>query len=145
MCKQSWQRGVSKTSRNFPKNAGVPPHRSFTFDISLFSWNTSTMKLTCSNCNNPNDRIPQRYCKKCHAGYMRETRPKHKDLPEAQRKKANARAYANTYLKRGLIQRQPCSKCGADNAEKHHDNYDKPLEIKWLCRSCHLQHHSRPC
>jgi hypothetical protein len=109
--------------------------------FNLFLWNNLSMKLTCSKCGLANDRLPQRYCKKCHAANMRRTRPKHRDLPELQRKKANARAYVNVYLRRGVIQKMPCSICGAENAEKHHHDYDKPLEILWVCRSCHLKLH----
>lgn len=99
------------------------------------------MKLTCSKCGLKNDRLPQRYCRKCHAANMRANRPKHQDLPELQRKKANARAYANVYLRRGLIQKMPCITCGNENAEKHHPDYDKPLQIVWLCKVCHIKHH----
>lgn len=38
--------------------------------------------------------------------------------------------------------KEPCSKCGSLEAEKHHDDYTKPLEVVWLCRSCHLELHS---
>ena len=72
---------------------------------------------------------------------MRTWRPKHSDLPPETKKRANARAYVNVYLKRGLIQRKPCKVCGETKAEKHHDDYDKPLEVTWLCRECHLKHH----
>ena len=73
---------------------------------------------------------------------MRKVRPKHKELSEAARKRANARAYVNTYLRRGLIAPQPCKVCGEEKSEKHHEDYDKPLEITWLCRTCHLAHHT---
>lgn len=110
-------------------------------DFNLFLWNNLDMKLTCSKCGLKNDRLPQRYCRKCHAANMRANRPKHQDLPELQRKKANARAYANVYLMRGLIQKMPCITCGNENAEKHHPDYDKPLQIVWLCKVCHIKHH----
>jgi hypothetical protein len=100
------------------------------------------MKTTCSKCQKPNDRLPQRYCKSCHAENMRNTRPKHSDLPEESRKRANARAYVNVYVKRGKLVQLPCEVCGDVNSEKHHDDYDKPLEVKWLCRKCHLEHHA---
>ena len=37
---------------------------------------------------------------------------------------------------------QPCEQCGTEPADRHHDDYDKPLEIRWLCRECHIQHHA---
>lgn len=85
----------------------------------------------------------QRYCKKCHAESMRKNRPRHSELPEEQRKKANVRSYANQYLKRGLIKRQPCEYCASDFAQMHHDNYDKPLDVRWLCRYHHLELHKQ--
>lgn len=38
--------------------------------------------------------------------------------------------------------KKPCSKCMSSEAEKHHEDYTKPLEVVWLCRSCHLELHS---
>ena len=72
---------------------------------------------------------------------MRAWRPKHSELPEEARKKANARSYVNTYVRRKKVERKPCEVCQNEKAEKHHEDYDKPLDVKWLCRSCHLTHH----
>ena len=30
--------------------------------------------MTCSKCDRKNDRVPQRYCSRCHAIYMRRWR-----------------------------------------------------------------------
>jgi hypothetical protein len=46
-------------------------------------------------------------------------------------------------LRRGLIQRQPCSVCGSEPADAHHADYMKPLEITWLCRFHHKAEHRR--
>ena len=72
---------------------------------------------------------------------MRENRPKHSELTEEARKKANVRAYLKTYIKRGKVIRKPCEACGEEKSEGHHEDYSKPLEVKWLCRKCHLNHH----
>ena len=34
----------------------------------------------------------------------------------------------------------PCVRCGA-KAHGHHENYDKPLEVVWLCPLHHKQRH----
>jgi ribosomal protein S27AE len=63
-------------------------------------------------------------------------------LSPEQRRKDNARSYANVYLKRGKIVRGPCERCGGSPAEMHHDDYGRPLDVRWLCRRCHLDEHS---
>ena len=103
------------------------------------------MKTTnCSKCKGliePNRQNKYRYCKNCHNEYMRNNRKKHSELSELQKLKANCRAYLNTYLRRGKLEKSPC-KCGNINVEAHHEDYSKPLEVIWLCRECHLEHHS---
>jgi hypothetical protein len=100
-----------------------------------------SMKTTCSKCDGPNDRLPQRYCRACHAAYARENRPRHVDLSEEQRKRSVARAYANVYQRRGKLFPEPCAACRDPSAQKHHDDYSKPLQVTWLCRKCHLTLH----
>jgi hypothetical protein len=44
-----------------------------------------------------------------------------------------------------LIKPIICSQCGkAGRIEAHHDDYLKPLEVTWLCRSCHARKHWTP-
>lgn len=35
---------------------------------------------------------------------------------------------------------QPCEVCGSPG-QRHHDDYDKPLEIRWLCLAHHGEAH----
>ncbi len=95
----------------------------------------------CKNVLNKNRHGKYRYCLNCHNAYMRENRVKHRDLPPEARFKANARAYAKVYIKRGLLKKEPCEKCGSMFSECHHQNYNYPLVVNWLCRKCHLQLH----
>jgi ribosomal protein S27AE len=41
----------------------------------------------------------------------------------------------------GSLQPQPCEVCGRPPICAHHDNYDRPLDIRWLCWKCHTQRH----
>jgi hypothetical protein len=41
----------------------------------------------------------------------------------------------------GRLTRMPCEKCGVNEAEAHHMDYSKPLEVKWLCKSHHVEQH----
>lgn len=62
-------------------------------------------------------------------------------MTDEQRMKDSARSYANTYLRRGKIERKGCRVCG-EPAEMHHPDYARPLEVVWLCRRHHLDLHS---
>lgn len=42
-------------------------------------------------------------------------------------------------IRSGRLIRKPCEICGSEPSEAHHDDYDKPLEVRWLCRSHHMK------
>ena len=101
-------------------------------------------KKTCSKCDSILDdsRIGKyRYCKRCHAEHMRKNRLRHSELLPEAKKKANCRSYTNVVLKRGNIVKEDCYNCGNDNTQVHHSDYDKPKEVRWVCRPCHLELH----
>lgn len=100
------------------------------------------MIKTCSKCGQGHERKGQRYCKACHAAYMRDNRRKHSELSEEQKQKANCRSYSNVLEKRGILTKERCNHCGADNAQKHHNDYNEPRHVLWVCRDCHLSIHS---
>jgi hypothetical protein len=46
-------------------------------------------------------------------------------------------------LKAGKIERQPCQMCGAGaGVHAHHDDYDLPLSVMWLCVVHHKTRHA---
>lgn len=72
---------------------------------------------------------------------MRKWRQSH-PLTESQRVKDIARSRVSVALSRGHLTRQPCEVCGStDRLEAHHDDYDRPLDVRWFCRLHHLAHH----
>lgn len=50
-------------------------------------------------------------------------------------------------IRKGLLQRptlcESCKRTGIGRIAAHHDDYTKPLEIIWLCGSCHVRRHWR--
>lgn len=94
----------------------------------------------CQKCGKVNERNCHRWCIGCHNEYMREWRKLH-PLNEEQRKKDRCRSYASVYLRRGKLKKEKCLVCGSENSQMHHKNYNEPLNIVWLCRSCHLKVH----
>ena len=43
-------------------------------------------------------------------------------------------------VKNGRLVKVPC-KCGEDVVEGHHEDYDKPYDVIWMCRNCHTEYH----
>jgi len=72
---------------------------------------------------------------------MQKPRPRHSELHPTQRHRANVRAHANVYQRRGKLKPQPCMLCRASKAEKHHPDYRHRLDVMWLCRPCHKVWH----
>lgn len=59
----------------------------------------------------------------------------------ARKEKQRVRKLARHAVARGDLVRQPCEVCGAAQVEGHHDDYSKPLEVRWLCPTHHRKHH----
>lgn len=72
--------------------------------------------------------------------YRERQRQQIERFPERSRA-AGIVAYA---LKTGeLVRPETCSHCGVTcTPHAHHDDYEKPLEVRWLCVRCHRRHHS---
>lgn len=44
-------------------------------------------------------------------------------------------------LNAGRLRKGPCEVCGALKVDAHHDSYDDPLAVRWLCRRHHIRLH----
>lgn len=58
---------------------------------------------------------------------------------DLRRQKAHNAVYSA--VKSGKLLRQPCCRCGEEKTVAHHEDYDRPLDIMWLCQPCHTQRH----
>lgn len=43
----------------------------------------------------------------------------------------------------GTLKRLPCEVCGEPKTHGHHDDYSKPLDVRWLCPKHHVEHHNK--
>lgn len=75
-------------------------------------------------------KVPERQAK------MREIGKRNRDLV-----KRNANRLVSIAIKTGAIARKPCEKCGCEKSEAHHEDYEKPLDVVFLCSSCHKKRH----
>lgn len=49
---------------------------------------------------------------------------------------------AHQIAQKNIIIDKNCEKCGSNkNLIRHHNDYDKPLEVKILCKKCHRNWH----
>ena len=44
-------------------------------------------------------------------------------------------------VRAGRMRRQPCEICGEEETSAHHDDYNLPLKVRWLCKKCHTYFH----
>ncbi len=56
------------------------------------------------------------------------------------REKIKAQDRLRQEIRTGRMIKQPCEICGA-RAEAHHEDYSKPLMVRWFCHKHHLRIH----
>ena len=58
--------------------------------------------------------------------------------------KAKAKHVIGHLVKTGKICKLPCEICGDKISQAHHPDYDKPIEVVWLCQIHHTKIHILP-
>lgn len=56
---------------------------------------------------------------------------------EKNKVKDNARKILRKAVLGGIMEKGRCAICGSDNTQGHHEDYDKPLDVIWLCDEHH--------
>lgn len=62
---------------------------------------------------------------------------------KSSKKKLLARWAVQRAVKSGLLIRCKCSICGDNNVHGHHNDYDRQLDVIWLCPFHHKQWHAK--
>lgn len=53
-----------------------------------------------------------------------------------------ARRKTKTMVKAGILRRGPCAVCGGLQVIAHHENYERPGDVIWLCDTHHKEYHA---
>lgn len=83
-------------------------------------------------------------CRDCESAKSVRYYATNKEYRERKIKRVKARnAHSKVFkaLQTGQLIKKPCEVCGVEETEAHHDDYAKPLEVRWLCRLHHRQWH----
>jgi len=92
----------------------------------------------------------QKRCKECQIEYMRQLykgrpiRSKAAALYKARNlaKYEARKALQNAVAIGKMVKPESCEECGIEaNLHGHHDDYSKPLDVRWLCPPCHMDWH----
>jgi ribosomal protein S27AE len=89
-------------------------------------------RFACPKCGS--ERLKKRRANK---GRHQSTVAWDKNNPEKRR----AHSVMWNAILAGKLKQQPCERCGAEKAHGHHDNYSKPLDVRWLCSTHHRERH----
>lgn len=63
---------------------------------------------------------------------------------ESNKIKRGANTLVSRAIRKGELEKpDSCEECGKSNCrlEGHHDDYSKPLDVRWLCSKCHREWH----
>jgi hypothetical protein len=92
-------------------------------------------------------------CHPCYAKWLKDDLrkfPEHSPsfgsgwTKEEKHRRHRARYTLNHAIRDGEIKRGKCEVSGCENiGEAHHHDYDKPLSVRWLCRSHHKMEHKK--
>ncbi len=112
--------------------------------------------IACRECMNQYSRLWwKNNCSRVLAKKVKYYRNRYRTNPEFRKRiiassyksrvkypeKARARGILKWRIEKGEIIRLACEICGNPKSQAHHEDYSKPLEVKWLCAKHHMGRH----
>ena len=88
----------------------------------------------------------QAWCRKCQSDYHAEWRSNGGRRKQVKASSKMRKAYRLVFLALeagDLVRPESCETpgCSGTDLHGHHDDYDKPTTVRWLCTSCHRAWH----
>lgn len=93
-----------------------------------------------SRANKPHRVAARKAYSKTEAGKRAAIKAKNKYI-EKNAIKRGAHVITGNAIRDGKIDKKPCEVCGSTKVHAHHDDYAKPLEVRWLCPKHHMEWH----
>lgn len=93
------------------------------------------LPVTCFYVNKGRAYGRHSHCKECSHARMTNSHQ------QTRRSAYLARAKVNNAIASGRLARKSCEVCGEVKAQAHHDDYTKPLDVRWLCVTHHNEWH----
>lgn len=130
-------------------------------DARLPEWGKAQRSPFCAVCGANKENKDSGYCNKCkrdnasrnrieakktNPNFAEEERISKRERyrnNEFHRLQVMCRLWVRRSIKAGHMKKQVCEVCGEIKVDAHHDDYAKPLDVRWLCRSHHREHHER--
>lgn len=108
--------------------------------VGEFNYSRSNYDGLASYCRECGKEYKQQNYEQHFGEYYERARQHRREKPEMYR----AYSIVEEAIKHGeLIRPDVCSKCGKnDDIVAHHDDYDRPMDVVWLCLSCDRQLHA---
>lgn len=99
----------------------------------------------CKMCTRRDVRLNRRANRDYYNKYDTKRYKELQRWPERDAQKRRATAMVNIRVRRGtMIRPAQCVECQRSDLpiEAHHDDYSRPLVVRWLCTSCHDNQHA---
>ncbi len=99
------------------------------------------------NASRPTGGFLHPRCKPCDRKRdieRKESRREQKKAYMLQYRAANPKKWKARVEARKKVPKEPCKVCGSLKVDAHHPDYNKPLDVVFLCHAHHMQLHRKP-
>ena len=113
-------------------------------DFHKKSENRDGLDGRCRPCKNAQERVRR---ERSPEQFKAKARRRNRRVPNRQMGRAECLAYhaVRNAIKRGdLVRPTSCPDCGTTSSPiyAHHEDYGKPLDVRWMCARCHKRYHA---